>query len=611
MNAGYHVELAGGGHYNAKGLRAKIAAIQAKLEKPGLGFTLNALYINQKQWAFQFPLWLEMRKEGLPMEGFVVAAGIPSTEKAKEIVDGLREAGLKHVSFKPGSVDGIRQVVQIAAAHPDFPPLLATYASIRSQPNLVLVVGSGFGCAEDVYPYLTGAWSRDMFGVQPMPVDGILFASRMMVAKEAATSLAVKELIVQAQGVPDDQWEGTYDRETGGIITVTSELGEPIHKIATRGIKLWKEFDETVFALPRAKRAAWLKTHKEYVVRRLNADFQKPWFAEKDGQPAELGDMTYAETVDRLVRLMYVRHQSRWVDPTLRNLVGDWLRRIEERLSVVNGAPKISELQSYAELDCPSPTLQKFFARYPEARTQILASEDIVYFLSLCQRPGQKPVPFIPVLDADFGIWFKKDSLWQAEDIDAVFDQDPQRVAILQGPVAVRHSRTTEATAGAILRGIEAGLVSRLLAEEYGGDEGRVPRKDFLCPHVDGAANAHILQTATGKIACQVRAHATPGHTEHIYDIVGGLPPSLAWLETLASAGTAGREPSWLAALLRSQALVHGPEFRHNPLLSVLAPRPNQRVTVLTDQKGRPLNVKVFGGVPRPRLAPAAPLVAH
>ncbi|WAR61236.1 hypothetical protein PtB15_13B488 [Puccinia triticina] len=102
----------------------------------------------------------------------------------------------------------------------------------------------------------------------------------------------------------------------------------------------------TVIALPRAKRAAWLKTHKEHVVRRLNADFQKPWFAEKDGQPAKLGDMTYAETVDRLVRLMYVRHQSRWVNPTLRNLVGDWLRRIEERLSVVNGAPKISKLQS-------------------------------------------------------------------------------------------------------------------------------------------------------------------------------------------------------------------------------------------------------------------------
>lgn len=44
-----------------------------------------------------------MKKEGLPIEGLCVAAGIPSTEKAKEIIDGLRDAGIKHVSFKPGS----------------------------------------------------------------------------------------------------------------------------------------------------------------------------------------------------------------------------------------------------------------------------------------------------------------------------------------------------------------------------------------------------------------------------------------------------------------------------------------------------------------------------
>lgn len=43
-----------------------------------------------------------MAKEGLPIEGLCVAAGIPSTEKAKEIIDALSEAGIKHVSFKPG-----------------------------------------------------------------------------------------------------------------------------------------------------------------------------------------------------------------------------------------------------------------------------------------------------------------------------------------------------------------------------------------------------------------------------------------------------------------------------------------------------------------------------
>jgi enoyl reductase-like protein len=71
------------------------------------------------------------------------------------------------------------------------------------------------------------------------------------------------------------QWEGTYDKPTGGIITVRSELGEPIHKVATRGVKLWREFDDKVFSLSREKQTAWLAENKDYVIKRLNADFQK------------------------------------------------------------------------------------------------------------------------------------------------------------------------------------------------------------------------------------------------------------------------------------------------------------------------------------------------
>lgn len=172
LNAGYHVELAGGAHYNAKALRAKVADIQSRIT-PGTGISLNALYINQRQFSFQYPLWQKMRKEGLPIEGFCVAAGVPSSEKAVEIITALKEAGIKHISFKPGSVEGIRQVVNIAAANPDFPiilqwtggragghhscedvhqPILATYGSIRQHPNISLVAGSGFGGSEDTWP---------------------------------------------------------------------------------------------------------------------------------------------------------------------------------------------------------------------------------------------------------------------------------------------------------------------------------------------------------------------------------------------------------------------------------------------------------------------------
>lgn len=429
LSAGYHVELAGGGHYNAKALRAKVAEIQSKIPS-GVGITLNALYINQRQFGFQFPLWQELRREGLPIEGFCVAAGIPSTEKATEIISALQASGIKHIAFKPGSVDGIRQVVNIAAAHPHFPiilqwtggragghhsfedfhqPILSTYASIRQHSNISLVAGSGFGGSEDVWPYLNGDWSL-AYNVQHMPFDGVLYASRVMVAKEAHTSLSVKKLIVAAAGVDDSKWEGTYTKETGGILTVQSELGEPIHKVATRGVKLWKEFDDTVFKMPKDKRAAWLSQNRDSVISKLNKDFSKPWFGWKkdDTVATDIGDMTYEEVVLRMVRLMYVAHESRWVDISLRNLTGDWLRRIEERFAGVNGKPKASILQSYTSLDSPAEFVKTFFETYPKATKQLLASEDKSYFLTIAQRPGQKPVPFIPVLDATFEVWFKK-----------------------------------------------------------------------------------------------------------------------------------------------------------------------------------------------------------
>ncbi|KZT01368.1 fatty acid synthase [Laetiporus sulphureus 93-53] len=597
LSAGYHVELAGGGHYSPAALRAKVAEIQNKIP-PGVGLTLNSLYINPRQFGFQLPLWQEMRREGVPIEGFCVAAGIPSTEKAAEIIDGLKSAGIRHVSFKPGSVDGIRQVVNIAAANPDFPiilqwtggragghhscedfhqPILATYSAIRQHSNISLVAGSGFGGADDVWPYLTGDWSVERYGMQPMPFDGFLFASRVMVAKEAHTSSSVKDLIVAAKGVDDSQWEGTYAKETGGILTVKSELGEPIHKVATRAVKLWKEFDDTVFKLPKEKRAAWLQERRAEVIKKLNRDFAKPWFGwKKDGSVVEdIADMTYEEVVLRMIRLMYVAHEERWVDLSLRNLTGDWLRRVEERFAGVNGGgAKASLLQSYTSLDKPQEFVDSFFKRYPLASEQLLASEDKAFFLAITQRPGQKPVPFIPILDANFEVWFKKDSLWAAEDIEAVFDQDPQRVCILQGPVAAKHSTIKDEPVKEMLDNITSMLVERLAERLYGGDLSKVPTIGYLSPEPP------VVSASVGRVAekGQIR-----------YSARNSLPNVDAWLETLA-----GPRHDWLRALLTSRTIVQGTSYIDNPIRRLFAPRRGQ--TVVIDVDGElPSSVSIYG----------------
>ncbi|KAK0531483.1 fatty acid synthase alpha subunit Lsd1 [Tilletia horrida] len=601
LNAGYHIELAGGGHYNAKALRSKVAQIQAATE-PGQGLTLNALFINPRQWAFQLPLWQEMRREGLPLQGFCVAAGIPSTENAKEIIAGLRASGIEHVAFKPSSADAIRQVCSIAAANPDFPiilqwtggragghhsaedfhqPILSTYARIRRHANISLVAGSGFGSADDFWPYLSGDWSVKQFGVEPMPFDGVLFGSWVMVAKEAHTSTAVKQLIVDAPGVDDAAWEGTYNKETGGIITVTSELGEPIHKIATRGVKLWAELDKKLFSLNKEKRLTWLAEHRDWLIQRLNADFQKPWFpAHLDGSVAnDVAELTYEEVTRRMVRLLYVAHQARWIDPSLQRLMGDWLRRVEERFAgdveseSAAGGRKLSMLQSYSVLDKePSAFVDRFFVEYTDASKVLLSAEDVAFFLALCQRPGQKPVPFIPVLDDSFQTWFKKDSLWQAEDLDAVFDQDPQRVCVLQGPMAARHATKVDEPIKDMLGGVEQRLIQLLLERLYDGDASKVPTVQYL------SREAPLADTAKACETLGIKFTETQDGDRLIRRFVldSQVPAHDQWLAALA-----GPNATWLSAVLRKTSVVQTRNYINNPVKRVFAPRAGQTAEVV------------------------------
>lgn len=130
-----------------------------------------------------------------------------------------------------------------------------------------------------------------------------------------------------------------------------------------------------------------------------------------DGTAAsDVSDLTYEEVTRRMLRLLYVSHQSRWIDGSLRTLMGDWLRRVEERFAGIDmvslpskSKSKLSFIQSYSSLDeNPQQLIDDFFVEYPAAKESLLAAEDVAYFLAICQRPGQKPVPFIPILDESF-----------------------------------------------------------------------------------------------------------------------------------------------------------------------------------------------------------------
>lgn len=490
-NAGFHVEFATGGYHDAASLETALRKVAASIPA-GRGIACNLIYANPTALRWQIALLRGLSSEGvIPIEGLTFGAGVPSLDIASEYISTF--PGLKHIGFKPGSRDAIRQVVAIAKANESFPvvlqwtggragghhsfedfhePILQAYAEIRSQQNIILVAGSGFGDVDGSYPYLTGEWTK-RFDLPAMPFDGILLGSRVMTAAEAKTSRAAKQAIVNASGVEDTQWTGTYKKPTGDVLTVISEMGEPIHMLATRGVRLWADMDRDIFSVTdKVERLKRLRDRKSSIIQRLNDDFQKPWFGRSGENVVELEEMTYTEVVERMIQLLYIRHESRWVHPSLQQLVLDFILRAESRF-VVNNGSLITTLTDLSTT--PEKCFQRLVTHYPAMAQDIISYQDAQHFLSLCRRRGQKPVPFVPALDDHFETWFKKDSLWQSEDLAAVIGQDVGRVCILQGPVAAKHARMVDEPVKDILVGIHDGFVRNLLEAKYGGDEMKVP----------------------------------------------------------------------------------------------------------------------------------------
>lgn len=582
MNAGYQIELAGGGYWDTRTLTDAIEKVIEHCPR-GRGVTCNFIYINPQAITWQIAMVRQLLAKGINIEGITIGAGVPSLEVAHQYV----ELGLKHISFKPGSTEAILQVIAIAQAHPEFPvilqwtggrggghhsaedfhqPLLSTYGRIRQHKNLMLVVGSGFGGAEDTYPYLTGAWSTK-YSYPAMPVDGIMLGSRLMVAKEAHTSIEAKNAIVAAPGVDDGSWDATYDGEAGGVITVQSEMGEAIHKIATRGTRFWAEMDRTIFSLERGKRLAVLNQKKPYIIQKLNNDFQKPWFGRNSSGPADLEDMTYLEVLERAIELLYVKHQSRWVDISLERPVKDFVHRIEQRFSVGN-APKTSLQNAFEK---PLELVGRIRAVYPETGKELMKHEDVRYFLSIFRRFGQKPAPFVPCMDDDFDYWFKKDSLWQSEDVQAVVGQDVQRTCILQGPVAVKYSKVADEPVKSILDGIHIPHTQWLLNDVYSGKIESVPRVEYFGDVFGDQASEDVQHTGFEVFESNDKVAYTIGSSPDLETL-----NQKAWIDLLA-----GQERSWRRALFTSKSIVQDKVRVANSILRLFAPRENIEVEIL------------------------------
>ena len=75
----------------------------------------------------------------------------------------------------------------------------------------------------------------------------------------------------------------------------------------------------------------------------------------------------------------------------------------------------------------------------------------------MARRPG-KPVPFVPVIDADVRRWYQSDSLWQSH--SDLYDAD--QVLIIPGPVAVSGITTVDEPVAHLLDRFETSVAQSL-----------------------------------------------------------------------------------------------------------------------------------------------------
>ncbi|WP_374238443.1 fatty acid synthase subunit beta domain-containing protein, partial [Mycobacterium sp. PSTR-4-N] len=474
-NAGHWAELAGGGQVTEEIFDGRIQELTQLLE-PGRAVQFNSLFLDPYLWKLQVGgkrLVQKARQSGAPIDGVVVTAGIPDLEEAVDLIEELNTVGITHVCFKPGTVDQIKSVIKIATEVPtrdvivhieggragghhsweDLDDLLlSTYGELRKYRNITICVGGGIGTPERAADYLSGEWAK-AYGFPEMPVDGILVGTAAMATKEATTSPAVKQMLVETTGT--DTWVGA-GHAINGMASGRSQLGADIHEIDNAASRCGRLLDEV------AGDADAVAERRDEIIAAM-AGTAKPYFG-------DVGDMTYLQWLQRYVELAIgdgdstadtAAPGSPWLADTWRDRFEEMLKRAEARLSEKDFGPidTLFGADGAALLEQPERAIDALLTRYPDAEAVRLHPADVPFFVTLCKKPG-KPVNFVPVIDKDVRRWWRSDSLWQAHDARYTADQ----VCIIPGTQAVAGITRVDEPVGDLLDRFEKEIVDRVLA---------------------------------------------------------------------------------------------------------------------------------------------------
>ncbi|KAJ2630036.1 fatty acid synthase alpha subunit Lsd1, partial [Coemansia sp. RSA 1694] len=552
------------------------------------------------------------QREQLPTIGVCVDDAVPTVAQAAQLIFSLQAttaaAGLGYFAVKPTTVAQIQQTLEIAQANPaaaivmqwtggrtggahsfeEFHmPIMQMYSQIRQHRNVVLVANSGFGDADSALPYITGAWGKDV-GRADMPFDGIMLGSRAMVALEARTADAVKQMIVAANGMDPYEMERLFieDDEDCGVVSILAASGSPTHVLATRAALFCKHLSTSIFSQPKDKQLALLLARKDEIIARLNSDYCRPWFGRKaDGRAVDLEDMTYAEVISRLVELLYVKHEQRWINSSYRQFAAKFVDRTNMRL-LSSELPFTPSAIGDSHFDVALDEAAYILRAIPRASTLLVSSEDVQYFLGMCRvwLTERTPMPFIAGIDADFADYLLRDSWWQIEDLASVVDQDAQRVLVRQGPVSVRYSMVANEPIKQILDATYNGVTSALSPSD---DDMALPQIEYV-EYPRQSLDRGLPSCVVVTLAESERSYCLNDNSEEEGE---EMPELSAWLGAIA-----GPDPSWLRALLTCAWIVQGTRRVPNYVRDVMRPRPGRRVIVeLLAETSAPVSVEIRG----------------
>ena len=534
-NAGYWAELAGGGQVTSEVFDRHMKSLENQLRE-GATIEFNAMFMDRYLWNLQFGskrIVPKKRQSGAPIDGVVISAGIPELDEAKELVASLQKDGFPYVTFKPGTVDQIRQVVRIAKAvapatiivqveggaaggHHSWESLddllMTTYAQVRECNNLVLVAGGGIGTPERAADYISGEWANE-YGLPNMPVDAVMIGTAAMTAKEAHTSPEVKRMLVETPGIvmpkassvegfDDDPFAPMGERwvpsgkVVGGVTSGLSHLHADIYELENASARCGR------LLVHMMKHPEELETRRDEVIAALNST-AKPYFGDVE-------NMTYAQFAQRFLDLAYP-----WVDPTYADRYLHLLQRIEARLVSQDSGEFTSILPSRAQVsEKPQAALDALVKALPQACELNVVPMDAAWFPTLV-REYPKPMPFVPVIDNDLLRWWGQDQLWQSE--DSRYSADAVRV--IPGPISVAGITTMDEPIADILGRFEAAMLNRAEgANKRANNRAENSANQTAFSQIASAANVEAYVRACPNISWVGHVTANPAYASAMGD---------------------------------------------------------------------------------------------